>query len=75
MREVGEEFYVTWNNQYYGEKCKIIKVNKKKGCTTYNIELLEKQDSWLRAEEGKRVTLTFSDVHYCHLKEELPSRA
>lgn len=52
-REIGQEFYVTWNNQYYRERCKIIKVNKKKGSTTYDIELLKKQDSWLRSGEGK----------------------
>ena len=75
MREVGEELYITWNNQYYGEKCKITKVNKKKGSTTYDIELLKKQESFLRSEEGKKVTFTFTDVHYYELKEELPLRA
>jgi len=75
MREVGQEFYVAWNNQYYGEKCKITKINEKKGYTDYNIELLKKQDSWIRSEEGEKVTLHFSDVNYCDLKENpLPKR-
>jgi hypothetical protein len=71
VREVGDELFVVWNNQYFGQKCKITKVNKMKGRTSFDIELLEKQDSWLRAEEGKRVTLNFSNVHYCDLKENI----
>lgn len=73
-RQIGDILYLNWNNQYFGEPCKIIEVNNKKGSISYNVELLNKQDSWLRAEEGKKVTLTFSDVHYCNLKETLPVR-
>lgn len=68
MRQVGDILYVGWKGAYYGEKCKVTKVNRKKDRTTYDIELLEKQDSWLRAEEGKKVTLHFSNVPYGELK-------
>ena len=67
MRKVGDILYITWNNQYYGQKCKITKVSKLKNTTTFDIELLEKQDGWLK-NEGL-VTLTFSNVNYEHLKE------
>jgi hypothetical protein len=70
MWNVGDVLYITWNNQYFGQKCKITKVNKDK-YTTYNIELLKKQDSWLRAEEGKKVTLNFSNVEPGYLKESI----
>jgi hypothetical protein len=71
IREIGDELFITWNNQYYGQKCKIIKINKKKGYKTYDIELLEKKESWLRAEEGEKVVITFSDVEYGELKESI----
>jgi len=66
MRKIGDILSIQWNNQYYGEPCKIIKINQKNDRTTYDIELLNKQDGWLK-NEGK-VILHFSDVHYCDLK-------
>jgi hypothetical protein len=67
---VGDILYLNWNNQYYGEKCKVIKVNEGR-YRTYNIKLLKKQDSWLRSEEGKKVVLHFSNVEFEHLKKSM----
>lgn len=69
MRKEGDIFFLAWNNQYYGQKCKITKINKRKDETSYDIELLEPQDGWLK-DEGERI-FHFTDVHYCDLKEQL----
>jgi hypothetical protein len=69
MRDVGDILFLSWNNQYYREPCKITKVNQKKDHTTYDIELINKQYGWLKNEE--KVVLHFSDVHYCDLKEKI----
>ena len=69
MRKVGDLLFVDWNNQYYGQKCKITKVNKTKKRTTFDIELLEKQQGWLRSEG--LVALHFKNVIYEDLKESI----
>jgi len=69
MRNIGDILYINMDNEYYGKKCKITKINKVNGETSYDIELLEKNTGWLR-HEGM-VKLSFSNVHYCNLKDNL----
>jgi hypothetical protein len=66
--KVGDKLFYQVNNQYNGYPCVITKIEKNKSNgTDFTIKL--KAESWLRAEEGKKVWLHFDKVPMCNLKK------